>query len=156
MARRILLAFALLVAAGVVGVVVLWLMDALGAARRMSFDPIAYSLFQYFVIIGVTLCVYWFARSVVVINPFDNSELWRTWCYLRWVFFAGVLSWGFVGLMSKGIWESANALPDISAIQRARLDRADIFLKGYLALLVAGFAGTFAGIKETVAKRPMR
>jgi hypothetical protein len=27
---------------------------------------------------------------------------------------------------------------------------------GRLALLVAGFAGTFAGIKETVAKREMR
>jgi hypothetical protein len=36
MARRILAAFALLVAAGVVGVVVLWLMDALGAWRCWS------------------------------------------------------------------------------------------------------------------------
>ena len=72
------------------------------------------------------------------------------------MFFAGVLSWGFVGLMSKGIWEGANGLPDISAIQSSRLDRAYIFLKGYLALLVAGFAGTFAGIKEAVAKREMR
>jgi hypothetical protein len=137
--RQVITALTVLFAITAAGVCVLWLLGSLSAWRQIPYNSLLDSLFEYLLIAAGTGVVYRLARVYVAVSPF-KSEMWRTWCYLRWVLLSVVVTWIFASGAPHG----------------NEIGRTVTFLKGYAGLLIVGLLGTYAGVKEAALKREMK